>query len=262
MENFIEKIICGDALDVMRRMPDECVDMVFADPPFNVGKAYQDRREDYTSWVATWVSECFRLLKSDGSFYHMTLPQYLEWKMPLMAESGVFLDLIIWKNTSLQSAKERYCRSYQPIMLYTKSHDYTFYPKAEFVKRDLTVRASALSKKPELAHGYPGRVGNLWDDIKFIPGGCMAPKEAILSEDSKKKAHPCQMPIKLAYRAIVFSTDLEGIVFDPFVGSGTTAVAAIQSGRHYIGIDISPEYCKMARQRIGVENSQLKLDLS
>lgn len=261
-ENFIDKILCGDALDVMRQMPDECVDLIFADPPFNVGKAYLDQRDDYRAWVATWVSECFRLLKSHGSFYLMTLAQYLEWKMPLMAELGVFLDLIIWKNTSLQSAKERYSRSYQAIMLYSKGDEYTFHPKAEIVKRDLVVRASALKKKPELAYGYPGRVGNLWDDIKFISGGCMAPKEAILCEDSKKKAHPCQMPVKLAYRAIVFSTDPDAIVFDPFVGSGSTAVASIQAGRHYIGVDISPEYCKIARERIVIENSQLKLDLT
>ena len=89
----------------------------------------------------------------------------------------------------------------------------------------------------------------------------MAPAEAVLKADSKKKAHPCQMPIALPYRAIVFSTDPKSVIFDPFIGSGTTAVAAIQTGRHYIGIDISPEYCALARDRIRIENSQLTLDL-
>lgn len=261
--DIIDKIHCADCLDFMRQMPDECVDMIFADPPFNVGKPYPsgDRRQDYYYWCGFWIAECFRMLKTTGTFYLMTIPRHLPYIFQKMNPFGVFVDQIIWNTTSLNANPKQFPRAYQSILQYGKTDQYVFHPKAQTIIRDHVVRVSQLKQKPELATGYPGRVCNLWDDIKFIAGGCMAPKEAILCKDSKKKAHPCQMPIALAERAILFSSNERDLICDPFIGSGTTAIAAIKTGRHYIGIDQSQEYVDIARERIRIEQNQLKLPL-
>ena len=248
--DFLDKIICGDCLQVMSEIPDVSVDLVFADPPFNVGKAYWDKRDNYEQWCASWIRECFRLLKPTGTFYLMTLPRHLSHTMRSMDAGGIFVDQIIWRTTSLNATRKQYLRSYQLILEYAKTEEYLFHPRAEIVMRTHTVRLGQLKKKPELASGYPGRIGNLWDDIKFIAGGCMAPREAILQKGSKKKAHPCQMPEKLAARAIKFSSDPGDIVLDPFIGSGSTAVAARRGNRRYIGIEIERSYCRLARKRL------------
>lgn len=260
--DYLDTIIHGDCLEVVAGMPDECVDLVFADPPFNVGKAYQDSRDNYQEWCAEWIGECFRLLKPTGSFYLMTIPKHLSHTMRAMDDHGIFIDQVIWKNTSLNATPKQFPRAYQPILQYGKTDQYLFHPKAQVIFRDHTVQASQLKNKPELATGYPGRVTNFWDDITFIAGGCMAPREAVLCKDSKKKAHPCQMPIALPQRAIVFSTDEDGVVLDPFIGSGTTATACIRSKRYYVGIELEQKYVDIANERIRQERSQLELDLS
>jgi DNA modification methylase len=151
---------------------------------------------------------------------------------------------------------------YQPILVYGKSGSYIFHPKAQMVDKRIVVTSRVKKAKPHLADGYMGRVGSIWDDITYINGGCMAKAEAILQPDSKKKAHPCQMPVALAERAIVFSTDDGAVVLDPFIGSGTTAIAAIRTGRHFIGIDLSEQYCELARERIRIERSQLTMNFN
>ena len=91
---LIDSVICRDCLSFLATCPTESVDLVFADPPFNVGKAYLDKRDNYREWVSQWVRECFRVLKPTGSFYCMTLTKHLEWKLPLVttppAKAGGF----------------------------------------------------------------------------------------------------------------------------------------------------------------------------
>jgi DNA modification methylase len=92
-----------DCITLLKSLSDESVDMVFADPPFNVGikyKGYKDKSETYKEWCAEWIAECFRVLKPTGSFYLMTIDRHLEWKLPLMAKHGIFINLIKWKNVS------------------------------------------------------------------------------------------------------------------------------------------------------------------
>lgn len=238
-------IINGDCLEVLPQIEDESVDLVFADPPFNVGKPYDDDRRHYEQWCDDWISECFRVLKPKGSFYLMTLPRYLDWQMPIMSREGHFIDLIIWKTTSLRSAKARYVRQHQPIMLYGKTDSHIFNKEAQTV-----LRHNVIVGKPKLVKGYQGRIGNIWDDIKFVYAGAFIHPEAILEPGTKRKAHPCQMPLGLATRAILHSTNEGDIVLAPFCGSGTTAVACVRTGRRYIAIDTDSGYCEMARRRL------------
>jgi len=124
----INQIICGDCLEVMKAWPDGCADLVFADPPFNIGKKYTkgDKRADYKEWCGLWIRECWRLLKDTGSFYLMTIPRHLDWKLPLLARKGIFINLIKWRNVSASHNKRSFWGEYQPIALYGKTDKYIF----------------------------------------------------------------------------------------------------------------------------------------
>ena len=224
------------------------VTLIFADPPFNVNKKYErtsDKRDDYQEWCKDWIYKAFDLLSPKGSFYHMTLSKHLEWKMPIMADNGIFISLIIWKNVSALHSKRKYWLGYQPIMLYGKTDQYKFNTYAE---RDPNVQCRWGGYK----NGPQGQYKDYWDDIPFIYAGSIKHKEGIY--EGNKKAHPCQMPLALAQRAIKFSTDKDDIVLDPFMGSGTTLRAAKDLGRKAIGIEIEEKYCEIAAKRLEQES--------
>lgn len=259
-QDFVNLIIEGDSLEVLPQIPDGSVDLVFADPPFNVGKAYLDSRSDYPGWCAKWIAECFRVLKSTGSFYLKTINRHLQFTYAEMGKRGIFIDHIIWVTSSPLGGDRRFHLDYQPILVYGKTDRYIFDAEAQMIPKTILVTQKVKKAKPDLSTGFMGRIGNIWDDISYINAGCMACAEAILETDSKKKVHPCQMPIALAERAILFSTEAGAVVLDPFVGIGSTAIAAFRNGRDYIGIDVEEEYCRIARERIIQERAQLKFE--
>lgn len=248
------KIICDDFLSRSAGLADGSIDMVFADPPFNVGKDYGqkhiDARDDYEAWCAAWIEECFRVLAHTGTFYLKTLPRHLVFLLPLMSQWGIFVDVIIWKITSLHSANRRQVRMYEAILQYGKTPGYKFNKYAERVVRQNIFPAATRKKKPRLTKPYLGRVGNIWNDIKGLAAGALVSRETILRPGTKRKANPCQTPIALVKRAIVFSTDPRDVILDPFCGTGTTAIAALETDRQYICVDISQEYTAIATERV------------
>lgn len=249
------QIILGDCLEMMSQMPDESVDLVFADPPFNIQKRYndyKDYRADYRCWCQDWIAECFRLLKPTGSFYLMTLSRHLEWKMSLMAAHGVFINLIALRHVSACRSKRQFWHGYQPIMLYGKTTDYKFHTYAETVE-------SGQRRWGGYSTQYKGQMKDVWNDIPRVYAGSICHQEAILQPGTNRKAHPCQMPVDLVARAIRFSTDSGDVVLDPFLGSGTTAVAAQAMGRGFIGIEIDKKYVQIAQKRLAEETMQLKI---
>lgn len=220
----------------MNKLPDNSVDLIFADPPFNLGKDYgidKDKRNDYYEWCAEWIKEAFRILKSTGSFYLMTTQEHLCNMLIEMKKYGIQQNIIIWKNTSMP-LKKKYSIAYQPILYFTKTKNYTYHHDADGA---ITKSALPYGKKPKSF-----TMKDLWDDIKFIAGGCMASKEAILYPGTKKKYHKCQMPLALANRIIKASSNEKDIVYDIFSGSGTFIVKAKELNRNYIGTEINKEY--------------------
>ena len=236
----------GDCLEIMRSLESESVDMVFADPPFNIGKKYggsasNDNRSDYYEWCADWIAEGFRLLKPTGTFYLMTIARHLEHLYPSMKAHGVFINQVNWKNAAAVNDKKSYWGAYQPILVYGKTDEYKF---------NLHVQR----QKPQWQsfHGKTGERGQMsdwWNDIVFVYAGAINHPEAILKDGTNSKAHPAQMPVNLAVRCIVFSTDEGDVVLDPFTGSGTTGVGAKKLNRRFIGIEKEQEYCDMAIAR-------------
>lgn len=239
----------GDTIEVLCGLESASVDMVFADPPFNVGKKYAgksgDSRDDYYEWCEAWVSECFRVLKDTGTFYHMTIDRHLERLFPMMGKYGKFVNLIKWRNVSAEHDPRQFWNSTQPILMYAKSDEYKFNTYAQARSQKQMV----VSWSKDRAARTKGQMMDYWDDIRPVFAGSIVHPEAILKPGTKQKAHLAQMPVGLPARAILFSTDEGDIVLDPFNGSGTSGEASMKLNRGYIGIEREKEYCDLSHSR-------------
>ena len=228
----------GDCIKLLKDVPDESVDMIFADPPFNIGKDYgettDDNRADYFDWCGEWIHECFRVLKSTGSFYHMNMVQNLSRLMPIMDEHGELRNLITWKNVCSWGSKKQFYPKYQPIMFYSKTSVYKFNTYAQ--------REPPFKRWGSMAGKMQGQMGDMWMDIPFVWAGSTHHPEAILESGTNSKAHPAQMPVKVVERAMLFSTDEGDTVVDPFLGIGASLSAGRRTNRNVYGIEINPKW--------------------
>jgi DNA modification methylase len=246
----------SDCLTMLQNIESETVDMIFADPPFNVGikyKGYKDDAENYRQWCEDWITECFRVLKPTGTFYLMTIDRHLEWKMPIMAKHGHFINLVKWKNVSANHDKRRFWNATQPIMVYGKTAEYKFNTYAQTRTADEMI----MSWNKKRADNAKFQLLDYWDDIPLVYAGSIKHKEAIIEPGTCKKAHPCQMPEMLPGRAILFSTDENDIVLDPFSGSATTGIACKKLNRQFIGSELSAEYFELSKNRVAKLSEQL-----
>ncbi len=243
-QDFINKIVCGDAVGVMSQIPNGSIDLVITSPPYNLknstGNGMKDGRggkwanaalqkgythhddcmphEEYVKWQRDCLNEMMRIIPEDGAIFYNH-----KWRV----QGGILQDrqdivsgfpvrqIIIWKRKGGLNFNAGY-----------------FLPTYEVVY---------LIAKPEFkllpqANAY----GDVWEFTQEM-----------------NNEHPAAFPVNLINR-IISATDAK-IILDPFMGSGTTAVSAINSKRDYIGIDISPDYCEMARKRIKQYRSQSKL---
>jgi len=235
-------LYCADCIDILPQIPKESIDLIFADPPFNIGKKYEnykDNRKDYFVWCDSWINQCFRILTSTGAFYYMNLEGNLQQLLTIMSRYGIFQNVVIWKNPSACHDNKSYWHMYQPIMVFTKTKEFIFNTYAETRKTEYWGKRRSK-----------GQLGNIWDDVPYVYSGSIHHKEAIIDRKTNKKIHPTQMPLDLARRAIIFHSNPHCIVLDPFLGSGTTAVASKKLGRQWIGIDIAKKYCDLSIRRL------------
>jgi site-specific DNA-methyltransferase (adenine-specific) len=237
-----DTIYCGDSCELLESGPTGFVDLVFADPPFNIGYVYDKYDDDmpdakYVAWTERWMAACRRALKPTGSFYIAIGDDFAAEVRVLGRKLGLHLrNWIIWHYTFGQATKAKFGRSHTHIFYFTKDHkQFTFndhllrYPSARHTEYQ------DLRANPE---------GRLPDDVwAAFPRVCGTFKE-------RAGFHGCQMPEALLTRIIMASSNPGDLVLDPFIGSGTTAAAAKRIGRRYIGIDLSPEYAEHVRRRL------------
>ncbi len=241
-------LYCGDALECMQDILQddqfEWVNLVIVDPPFNLNKEFDTlmSAEKYKTWCDKWITLCWDMAQDDASFFLMTIQEYVGDMMEFLELGGEFRNQIIWFNSSMP-VKTRFCIGYQPILWYAAdAKDYVFNYGAETRQSNAALPWGRENK----AHS----IKDIWDDIPFISGGCMAAKEAILAPGSKRKAHSAQMPLALANRMIKYCSNEGDTVFDPFAGSGTTLVSAKRLKRKAIGIERNKDYCDIIVRRL------------
>ena len=241
----INQIIEGDSLEILKKFPDESVDLVLTDPPFGINYDKWDKK-DFT-WFENWIKECFRLLKNNGSFYIFSNWKKIAELKLLCDKYGIIQNWIIWCYRNGGATKKRWARKHTDILFYTKSNDYKFNPQRHRLYYDKEFfRKYKKDKKGRIY--VDTLMTDWWDDI---PSLINVSKERKYNWDNKHKAIiKTQKPIALIERIILASSKENDLILDPFIGSGTTAVACKKLKRNYIGIDLSPNYCKMAEERI------------
>jgi DNA modification methylase len=238
---LINEIYEGDCLKIMADFPPESVDLIFADPPFNIGIQYDnspDSREykDYVGWSRRWIGAATRLLKKNGSFYVAIGDEYAaEIRMIGRKNNLVLRNWIIWHYTFGQNQRKKFSRAHTHIFYWVADkHNFTF--NADDI-RVPSARQMVYSDK----RAHPK--GRVPDDVWTFSRVCGTFKERIGD-------HPCQMPEALLERVILASSNKGDLLLDPFCGTGTTLAAAQKLGRNYVGIDVSPRYCEISRARL------------
>jgi site-specific DNA-methyltransferase (adenine-specific) len=254
----MDQILTGDCLKHLAALPAGCVDLAFADPPFNIGyeyDVYHDRRgrEDYLKWTDSWLAAVKRVLKPDGSFYVAIGDEYAaELKVRLDALGFSMRNWIVWHYTFGVNCTRKFNRSHAHILYYVANPKrFTFNAKAVRVPsaRQTTYadrRANPAGKLPDdtwvLRPQEEERCFAAESDTWYVARVCGTFKE--------RTGHPCQMPEGVLERIIRVSSNPEDLVLDPFAGSGTTLATAKRLGRSYLGIELSEEYARGIQERL------------
>ena len=244
-------IACEDNLAFMRDLKDGMMQLIVTSPPYNIGKRYERRSplEAYIQAQAQVISECVRLLSDRGSLCwqvgnHVDNGEVVPLDIilyPFFRKHGLKLrNRIVWHFEQGLHCSRRFSGRYETILWFTKSDDYTFnldpvrvpskYPNKKHFKGP---RAGQLSGNP---------LGKNPSDVWVIPN--------VKHNHVEKTIHPCQFPVELIERLVLSMTDEGDNVFDPYMGVGSSVIAAIKNGRSGYGCDVSQEYVDVAWERV------------
>ena len=251
------KIINQDLFEVMDFLPDNFVDLLFLDPPYNLNKNFSSvnfkemKDDDYETWLDSWISKLVRTLKPNASIYFCC-----DWKTSIPAYNVLkkyFLirNRITWEREKGRGSKDNWKNSYEDIWYCTLSEKFTF--NVDDVKLKRMVRApykteEGVPKDWQSENGKNFRIthpSNLWTDIS-IPFWSMP----------ENTDHPTQKPEKLLAKLILASTNENDLVFDPFLGSGTTAVAAKKLNRKFCGVEVDKTFASLALKRLEIADEE------
>lgn len=250
-ENSI--VILGNCLDNLKKISDNSIDLIFADPPYNIGKDFGNNKdkwsstEDYVNWCKQWIDECFRVLKDTGTFYFMTATQFMSYLDVYVSEKYNVLSRIIWNyDSSGVQSKKMYGSLYEPILMCTKSDK----SKYTFNYDDILVEAKTGSQRKLI--DYRKKIPAPYN-TKKVPGNVWNFSRVRFKMDEYEN-HPTQKPEALLERIILASSNKNDIVLDPFSGTFTTSSVAVKNGRKAIGIELNDDYYKIGIRRTGISN--------
>ncbi|NPV75437.1 MAG: site-specific DNA-methyltransferase [Anaerolineae bacterium] len=251
----------GDVLDLMAQVPERFVSLVVTSPPYNLGKPYEEKQDiqAYLKEQEKVIRECVRVLKDDGSlcwqvgnfvFNGEIIPLDI-LLFPIFSGLGLHLrNRIIWHFGHGLHASRRFSGRYEVILWFTRSDRYVFnLDEVRVPQKYPQKRHFKGPKKGELS-GHP--LGKNPSDVWEIPN--------VKSNHVEKTEHPCQFPIELVERLVLALTNPGDWVLDPYMGVGSTAIAALMHRRKAIGAEIMPEYVRIAKERIRLgEQGKLRI---
>ena len=254
MNTFTNRIIEGDCLKVLPQIPANSVDVAFADPPFNLKKKYHtytDQRDknDYIEWCRHWLWEMVRVTKPTGSIFVHNIPKWLTYYANLLNEVAEFRDWIAWNAPTAPMGKALqpahygilyYAKQLSQNKVYEIRSPHHRCRKCEYLLKD-------YGGKKQQIHPFGPLLSDIWTDIHRI------------RHKSQRDTHPCQLPIHLLERIILMSSEPDDVILDPFIGTGTTAIAAKRLGRNYIGIEMDKDYVKIAKKKIKIATPTAKI---
>ncbi len=235
-------VACGDSLELLKGIKDKTIDLIFIDPPYNIGKDFGNNKDEwestekYIEWCKKWIDECFRILKDDGTFYFMTATQFMCYLDTYVQSKYHVLSRIIWSyDSSGVQSKKIFGSLYEPILMTCKSSS----SKYTFNYNDILVDAPTGSKRklidyrktPPQPYSSKKLPGNVWNfsRVRFLM--------------DEYENHPTQKPESLLERIIKASSNEGDIVLDAFSGSFTTSAVAKWEDRNayiasYFNLDL------------------------
>lgn len=241
----------GDCLKMMRLLHDETIDLIVTSPPYNIGKEYESllNLTDYLDWCREWIQEIHRITSCSGAFWlnlgYLSIPgkakaipiPYLIWhEIPFF-----LIQEIVWNYSAGVAGKKFYSPRNEKFLWYVKDENsYTFnldevrdpdvkYPNQ---KKNGKIKVNPLGKNPS----------DVWQIAKVTSGMNRSSKE--------RTAHPAQFPVALIERIIKSSSNEFDIILDPFMGSGSTAIACVQNSRYCIGFELNIDYLAIQKDRM------------
>jgi site-specific DNA-methyltransferase (adenine-specific) len=250
-EDIVDHIFCADAFDFLATLPDNIVDLLIVDPPYNIDKLYSRtsfkkmNNSEYEEFTRNWLSAVRHTLKPDASIYICS-----DWRTSMIvgnvaSEFFYIQNRITWQREKGRGAIHNWKNSMEDIWFATVSqNDYIFNVNDVKMRRRVIAPYRIDGAPKDWIESGSGNFrdtfpSNFWDDIS-IPYWSMP----------ENTDHPTQKPEKLFAKLILASSNIGDVVLDPFVGSGTSAVASKKLGRRYIGIEREAEYCAYAQKRL------------
>ena len=244
----------GDCLDLLKSMPDGCADLIVTSPPYNIGKEYEKRLDlaTYLDQQRVGINECIRILNEHGSICWQ-IGNYVDRGAivpldsvlyPIFADAGLRMrNRIVWHFEHGLHCTRRFSGRYEVIIWFTKSDEFVFnldavrvpqkYPGKKYFKG---AKAGQYSCNP---------LGKNPGDVWTIPN--------VKHNHVEKTDHPCQFPVELIERLVLSMTNEGGLVVDPFLGVGTSAIAAVRHHRRAAGAEIVDKYVHTAKERLKLE---------
>lgn len=260
LKTITNQVINQDIFEALNYLPEKFVDLLFIDPPYNLTKKFNNvsfkemNDDDYESWLDSWLSKMKYLLKDNSSIYICG-----DWKSSSAISrvcSKYFLlkNRITWEREKGRGAKSNWKNCSEDIWFFTNSSTYTFNVKNVKLRRKVLAPYKDERRNPKdwnknisgnFRDTYPS---NIWNDIT-VPFWSMP----------ENTNHPTQKPEKLLAKIILASTNKDDFVFDPFLGSGTTAVVSKKLHRKFLGIEIDAYYCSLALKRLEMTETDKKI---
>ncbi|ATF47684.1 adenine-specific DNA-methyltransferase [Citrobacter werkmanii] len=254
-----KKIIHGDALTELKKLPSTSVDLIFADPPYNIGKDFDGLveswdEETFLAWLFECIDECHRILTPQGTMYIMNSTENMPYIDLKCRQLFTIKSRIVWSyDSSGVQAKNFFGSMYEPILMMVKdSKNYTFNRDDVLVEAKTGAKRALIDyrKNPPQPYNHKKVPGNVWD----------FPRVRYLMDEYEN--HPTQKPQTLLERIILASSNPGEIVLDPFAGSFTTGATAVALNRRFIGIEVNDEYVKMGLRRLSISSHFSENDLA
>jgi site-specific DNA-methyltransferase (adenine-specific) len=255
-QTIMNRIIHQDVFTVLDYLPDRFADLIIADPPYNLTKNFNGKIftsapvDEYGAWLDMWIAKLPRLLKPSGTVYICGDWRSCSAIFQVAQKHFTIRNRITWEREKGRGAGANWKNASEDIWFCTMSDKYTFNVEAVKLKRRVLAPYTTAEHQPkdwEESDGGRFRLtfpSNLWTDLT-VPFWSMA----------ENTNHPTQKPEKLLAKLMLASSNAGDVVFDPFLGSGTTAVVAKKLGRNYVGVEIDQDYCCLAEKRLDLADS-------
>ena len=230
------KIICGDALDLLKSIPDDTVDLIVTDPPYNLGKDYGNNHDlkgfsEYIEFTRQWLTEANRVLKPNGTIYTFMGVRFISYLYYILDRELAlyFNSWIVWHYTQGLGKTRGFSPRHDDILAFSKSQDF------KFNLDDIRVPQKYYRERNNMRGANPGDVWT-FSHVHY--------------SNPNRQSHPTQKPEGIIERIVLASSYKGDLVLDPFAGSGTTLRVCQQLNRKAIGFELNPDYVEMTKSRL------------